>query len=128
MELPDYPPKVDIKTEIYETLPETTKILTCWDTFDAPKAARDVVAELSAALQQKDYQAVRGLFAVQSSHWKDTLALTAHLRSFKGRDTIASALSELHDLRKVQNFQFDEVKIVTATDDLVRFALFHYRS
>ncbi|EFQ31574.1 hypothetical protein CGRA01v4_01474 [Colletotrichum graminicola] len=118
MELPDYPPKVDIKTQIYEQPPVTANALSSWDDLDVDEIAHSVVTELSAALQQKRHRDVENVFATSSAHWKDTLALTAHLRTFKGRQTIASALLELHDQRKVGHLQFHSGQVVTATEDL----------
>ncbi|GKT44733.1 uncharacterized protein ColSpa_04914 [Colletotrichum spaethianum] len=120
MEFPDYPPKVDIKAQIYEALPVTATALSSWDDFDANNVSGNVVKGLSAALQRKHYQEVESFFAVPSAHWRDTLALTAHLRTFKGRERIASALLELHNERKVGAFQFHSGQVVTATEDLLQ--------
>ncbi|GKT56690.1 flavin-containing monooxygenase [Colletotrichum tofieldiae] len=119
MELPDYPPKVDIKTQIYDTLPVTATALSNWEDFDPNETSRSVVAGLSAALQQRHHPDVESFFAVPSAHWKDTLALTAHLRTFKGGNRIATALLELHNQRKVGEFQFHSGQVLTATEDLV---------
>ncbi|KZL72461.1 flavin-containing monooxygenase [Colletotrichum tofieldiae] len=118
MELPDYPPKVDIKTQIYDTLPVTATALSNWEDFDPNETSRSVVAGLSAALQQRHHPDVESFFAVPSAHWKDTLALTAHLRTFKGGNRIATALLELHNQRKVGEFQFHSGQVLTATEDL----------
>ncbi|KAK2055329.1 FAD/NAD(P)-binding domain-containing protein [Colletotrichum caudatum] len=118
MELPDYPPRVDIETQIYEQPPATVAALSNWDDLDANEVARGVVAELSAALQQRRHRDVEGLFAAPSAHWRDTLALTAHLRTFKGGKAIASALLELRDQRDIGALQFDGGQTTTATKDL----------
>ncbi|KAK2033570.1 FAD/NAD(P)-binding domain-containing protein [Colletotrichum zoysiae] len=118
MELPDYPPKVDIKTQIYEQPPATVAALSNWDDLDANEVSRSVVAELSAALQQRRHRDVETLFATPSAHWKDTLALTAHLRTFKGRKAIASALLELHDQRNIGALHCDGGQVTAATKDL----------
>ncbi|OHE93551.1 hypothetical protein CORC01_11148 [Colletotrichum orchidophilum] len=118
MELPDNPPKVDIRTQIYETLRNTAELLDDWDAINANEAASGVVLGLSKALQQRHHHAVEGFFARHSSHWKDTLALTAHLRSFKSKGVIASALLELHILRKAQSFQLEQAQVMEATDEL----------
>ncbi|KAK1948931.1 FAD/NAD(P)-binding domain-containing protein [Colletotrichum sublineola] len=118
MELPDYPPKVDIKTQIYEPLPTTATALSSWDDLDVNEIARSVVADLSAALQKRSHHDVESLFATPSAHWRDTLALTAHLRTFKGRQSIASALLELHEQRNVGALESHGGQVSTATEDL----------
>ncbi|KAK1975732.1 hypothetical protein LZ30DRAFT_604969 [Colletotrichum cereale] len=118
MELPDYPPKVDIKTQIYAELPVTATALSSWDDLDANEVSRSVVAELSAAIQQGRHRDVESLFAAPSAYWKDTMALTAHLRTFKGRQSIASALLELHSERKVGALEFHGGQVSTVSESL----------
>lgn len=119
MELPDNPPKVDIRKDIYETLPNTAELLDTWDTINADKIANDVVSGLSKALQQRQHHAIEALFAEPSCHWKDTLSFTAHIRTFNGKGVIASALLELFALREAQGFQFQKAQVLSATSELV---------
>ncbi|KAK1996531.1 FAD/NAD(P)-binding domain-containing protein [Colletotrichum falcatum] len=118
MEFPDYPPKVDIQTQIYSQLPATAAALPNWDDVDAAEVSRGVVADLCAALQQRRHRDVENLFASPSAHWKDTLALTAHLRTFNGGQTIASALVELHGQRRVGALRLRDAQAVSLTEDL----------
>lgn len=119
MELPDNPPKVDIRKEVYETLPNTAELLDNWDTVNADKIANDVGSGLSNTLQQGQHHAIEAFFAEPSCHWKDTLSFTAHIRTFIGRGVIASALLELFALRKAQSFQFEKAQVLSATSELV---------
>ncbi|KAK1622575.1 hypothetical protein BDP81DRAFT_333860 [Colletotrichum phormii] len=118
MELPDNPPRVNIRKEIYETLPNTAELLDDWDTINACDISSGVVSGLSKALQQGQHHAVEAFFAEPSSHWKDTLSFTAHIRTFNGRGVIASALLELFTLRKAQGFQFEKAQVLSATREL----------
>ncbi|KXH33811.1 hypothetical protein CSIM01_12064 [Colletotrichum simmondsii] len=118
MELPENPPKVDIRKDIYETLPNTAALVDNWDTINAEEIANDVVLGLSKALQQREHHAIEALFAEPSCHWKDTLSFTAHIRTFNGKGVIASALLELFALREAQGFQFQKAQVLSATSEL----------
>lgn len=123
MEFPEYPPKVDIPTQIYEPIPEDLSFCS-WESVPAIEVASRVVSQLSEALRDERQQTIAGLFTNKAtdgraSHWKDTLALTAHLRSFKGNRTIAAALVELGRARGVESLEFDAAQVVTATGTLV---------
>ncbi|KAK1712102.1 hypothetical protein BDP67DRAFT_566490 [Colletotrichum lupini] len=118
MELPDNPPKVDIRRDIYETLPNTAELINNWDMIKAEEIANDVVSCLSKALQQHQHHAIEALFAEPSCHWKDTLSFTAHIRTFNGKGAIASALLELFALREAQGFQFQKAQVLSATSEL----------
>ncbi|OLN87313.1 putative indole-3-pyruvate monooxygenase YUCCA9 [Colletotrichum chlorophyti] len=117
MDLPDFPPKVDIQTQIYDALPQTAALCD-WDSLDATQTAGDVVAQFAEAVQHGQYQALENMFADTSSYWKDTLSLTAHIRTFKGSATIAAALIELQGERKAHGFRFNGGLVMTATEDL----------
>lgn len=119
MELPEYPPKVDIKTQIYEPLPKTAKALSSWETLDASEIGRNLVAGLSTALRHGNRLDVETFFAIPSAHWRDTLALTAHLRTFSGRERISSTLLELCIQRGAGGFEFHGGQVVAANEDLV---------
>ncbi|OBR06352.1 Flavin-containing monooxygenase [Colletotrichum higginsianum IMI 349063] len=118
MELPEYPPKVDIKTQIYEPLPKTAKALSSWETLDASEIGINLLAGLSTALQHGNRLDVETFFAIPSAHWRDTLALTAHLRTFSGRERISSALLELCIQRGAGGFEFHGGQVVAANEDL----------
>ncbi|KAF6829908.1 flavin-containing monooxygenase [Colletotrichum musicola] len=122
MEFPDYPPKADIPTQIYEPLPEDLSSCS-WESVPAAEVASRIVSQVSEALREGRQQAVAGLFTSKAtdgraSHWKDTLALTAHLRSFKGNRTIAAALVDLCRARGVEALAFDAAQVITATETL----------
>ncbi|KAF9878859.1 flavin-containing monooxygenase [Colletotrichum karsti] len=119
---PEYPPKVDIPTQIYEPLPDTSSLCN-WDNVDATQVGSEVVSDLSEGLTKGSHQSVARLFADNAaeggfSHWKDTLALTAHLRSFKGSKAIASALVELSQLRGIGGLEFQFAQVIKANESL----------
>lgn len=89
---------------------------------EATKQAQAVVDALNAAVAADDAKALEGLFFSGSKvYWKDSLALTAHLRTFTDADVISSALLETAKLRAVSEFKVEGVaKFLPATPVLVR--------
>ncbi|KAL0941338.1 flavin-containing monooxygenase [Colletotrichum truncatum] len=121
-DFPDYPPTADIKAQIYETLPDGFPHCN-WESVDATEVASKVVSVLSEELLNRNLLSVATLFADnasegRSSYWKDTLSLTAHMRTFKGNKAIAAALTELCQLREVGPLQFGAAQVVKASDGL----------
>ncbi|KAF9641523.1 putative flavin-containing monooxygenase protein [Lasiodiplodia theobromae] len=84
---------------------------------EATKQAQAVVDALNAAVAADDAKALEGLFFSGSKvYWKDSLALTAHLRTFTDADVISSALLETAKLRAVSEFKVEGVaKFLPAT-------------
>lgn len=119
-EYPEFPPKADIRGQIYDVLPNTSS--TDWAGVDASKVGLSVVSELSEVLQTRHQPSVAKLFTgnATGAHWKDTLALTAHLRTFNGSKTVAAALVELSHLRRITAVEFGAAQVVKANEELVR--------
>ncbi|KAF4886350.1 putative indole-3-pyruvate monooxygenase YUCCA3 [Colletotrichum fructicola] len=118
VEYPEFPPKVDIRGQIYDVLPNTSS--TDWADVDASKVGLSVVTELSEGLQRRHQPSVAKLFTGNTTgvHWKDTLALTAHLRTFNGGKTVAAALVELSHLRRITAVEFGAAQVVKANEEL----------
>jgi hypothetical protein len=91
MELPDFPPKVDLANEVYQPLPKLT-VAVNWDTIDAADTAERMLRGLSTALENNGL-GLEHHFRTDGSYWRDTLAITSHLRTFKNPGVIAIALS-----------------------------------
>lgn len=68
---------------------------------EATQIASGLLDKLSAALTADDTRAVENCFLDSRSYWKDQLALTYHLRTFKGAGMIAEALVETKRLRGI---------------------------
>ncbi|KAJ0335740.1 hypothetical protein COL922a_008812 [Colletotrichum nupharicola] len=117
-EYPECPPKVDIRGQIYDVLPNTSS--TDWANVDASKVGLSVVSELSEGLQRRHQPSVAKLFTgnATGAHWKDTLALTAHLRTFNGGKTVAAALLELSHMRRMTAVEFGAAQVVKANEEL----------
>ncbi|TDZ67839.1 hypothetical protein CTRI78_v002615 [Colletotrichum trifolii] len=122
MTFPECPPRADVKEQVYAPLPKGFPHCD-WTNVQASMVGLNAVREVSEALQKRSHQGLARLFSGDvigetTSYWRDTLALTAHLRTFKGNRTIASALLELHELRQVSTLQFAHAQVLAASDDL----------
>lgn len=91
---------------------------------EATKQVQTVVDALNAAVAADDAQALESLFFSGSKvYWKDSLALTAHLRTFVDANVISSALLETAKLRDVSEFKVEgAAKFLPATPVLVRYS------
>lgn len=114
MELPDFPPRADLLNDIYQSLPKVTAAVD-WDALDAESTAVRVVEEFATALSNADKHGMAELFVNDRSYWRDTVAITAHLRTFKSPHTIASVLTELNRQRHIS-----EVSIIPGTAQIVK--------
>ncbi|KAF4629510.1 hypothetical protein G7Y89_g8635 [Cudoniella acicularis] len=119
MELTDFPPKFDLLTEIYQPLPKLTAIVD-WDALDASTTAEQVVKGFSTALESADKNAFADIFLAHQSYWRDTLAITSHLRTFKDCDVIAPVLTELNRERRINGIAIipGSAQIVVASETL----------
>ncbi|CZR63123.1 related to flavoprotein involved in K+ transport [Phialocephala subalpina] len=119
MELPDFPPKADLLTEIYQPLPKLTATVD-WDALDASTTAEQVVRGFSTALEGADKNALADHFLADQSYWRDTLAITSHLRTFKGRDVIELVLTEQNRQRRIHGIAITpgSAQIVAASESL----------
>jgi hypothetical protein len=120
MELPDFPPKVDIQSKIYHPLPRLTASID-WNALDALATAEQVLREFSTALESAEKRALAGIFLSDQTYWRDTAAMTFHLRTFKGREVIVPALIELNSQRRVSEINITprSAKTVVASETLV---------
>lgn len=109
MEFPDEPPRVDPRQEIYKPLPKTFDVLD-WTVVDAQAVASAVFERLSAVITGEDVNVaqVEELFHADTCHWRDTLALTAHLRTFTGSSVIAKTLVHLAEARGAEGFALSQ--------------------
>lgn len=67
----------------------------------ATKQANIVLSRFNAALANNDAAELESCFYADQAFWKDQLALTYHLRTFKTPSVIAGGLLETEKLRNV---------------------------
>jgi hypothetical protein len=105
MGFPDVPPQVDPRRDIYKPLPATAHLID-WKTVDASAISTQVLHDLSEAVGRNKFvvAALEGLFRKENAFWRDTLSLTAHIRTFSGSSIIAKMLQQLGDARGVTGF------------------------
>jgi hypothetical protein len=100
----EYPPRADLRREIYQPLPKVAP-----GTIDPASITGDVatdvvkaaVAALNAALLSKDAEKLADCFSEEQAFWRDNLALTAHLRTFRHNRVISEALLLMDSLRTI---------------------------
>ncbi|KAL8366311.1 hypothetical protein RB595_004873 [Gaeumannomyces hyphopodioides] len=108
-----YPPVVDLRTMMAKRpLPAVAP-----GTVDASsltgkepaRLARGVLDKLNASLTAGDAAGVKDCFNASQAYWKDSIALTWHLRTFATPSTIAASLLETSRLRGLSRdgFQVD---------------------
>ncbi|KAK4864839.1 hypothetical protein LT330_001462 [Penicillium expansum] len=66
------------------------------------KQAQAVLDKLNTALARNDPEALEDCFWKDRAYWKDQLALTYHLRTFKTPDIISASLLETNKLRAIK--------------------------
>ncbi|KAL3496535.1 monooxygenase [Aspergillus germanicus] len=90
---------------------------------EATIQARDVLAKLNTALAAGDANALQDCFYTEQSYWKDQLALTWHLRTFRGAGTIAAGLVEMARLRGVEGegFEIDGAAVFLPATPVLQF-------
>ncbi|KAH7631217.1 hypothetical protein B0T09DRAFT_339383 [Sordaria sp. MPI-SDFR-AT-0083] len=69
---------------------------------EATEKALAVVDALNAALVAEDAKSLESLFFPGVVYWKDTLALTYHLRTFSGAAVVAASILETRKLRGIE--------------------------
>lgn len=74
---------------------------------EAVKQSLVILDKLNAALAADDAGAVEACFYDTHAWWKDSLALTYHLRTFNTPRTVSKALLETGKLRGLGKFQLD---------------------
>ncbi|KAJ5297482.1 hypothetical protein N7508_007731 [Penicillium antarcticum] len=66
------------------------------------KQAQLVLDRLNAAVAGNDAEAIESCFVADNAYWKDQLALTYHLRTFRTPGVIAASLLETNRLRAIK--------------------------
>ncbi|KAM0272571.1 hypothetical protein ACHAQH_008657 [Verticillium albo-atrum] len=121
MPFPEYPPRVDLRRDVYQKLPKTSALIN-WDALDPLAIALPVIENLASALCDPDAQRhnAANLFRAQQCYWRDTLALTAHLRTFSGSIAIVTTLIELSQARRIESLDVmpDSAQVVSTVADL----------
>jgi hypothetical protein len=100
--LRDFPLRANIAKEIYSPLPIVPAHLVEGAASAAATVAGGVIAEFSNALAGCDAAALRDLFFREQSYWRDSLAMTYHLRTFRDDNVIVHALLELNSKRRIR--------------------------
>ncbi|KAJ5779330.1 hypothetical protein N7457_007050 [Penicillium paradoxum] len=92
-------------------------------TGDEPnKQARTALNNLNAAIAHNDVEALANCFLEHQAYWKDQLALTYHLRTFKTCGVIASSLLETNKLRTIKgNIEIDGEAIFSPATPVLQF-------
>ncbi|KLU88052.1 hypothetical protein MAPG_07039, partial [Magnaporthiopsis poae ATCC 64411] len=112
-EVAAYPPAVDLRTMMAKrplpaVAPGTVDASSL--TGEEPaRLARRVLDKLNASLAAGDAAGVEECFNASQAYWKDSVALTWHLRTFGTPSTIAASLLETSRLRGLsrEGFQVD---------------------
>jgi hypothetical protein len=68
----------------------------------ATKQAQSVLSTFNSALAANDCDLLASCFFEGQAYWKDQLALTYHLRTFKSAGVIAASLLETKALRNIK--------------------------
>jgi hypothetical protein len=108
----EFPPRVDLlEMMAQQPIPQLAPGMIDPDSMagDAPtKQAQVVLDSLNAALAANDARALEKCFLEEQGYWKDQLALTYHLRTFKSPAIIAASLLETNKLRVIkEGFKVD---------------------
>lgn len=102
----EYLPQVDLR-EMFEKQPLPIIAPGTVDSAsmvgdEATEKALAVVDALNAALVAEDAKSLESLFFPGVVYWKDTLALTYHLRTFSGAAVVAASILETRKLRGIE--------------------------
>ncbi|KAI0473870.1 FAD/NAD(P)-binding domain-containing protein [Xylariaceae sp. FL0804] len=117
-----YPRKADLLSELYLPLPTVDAPVTDpagLTTEDARRHAQDFLGIINEAVASNDAGKLSECFFSEQAFWRDQLALTSHVRTFKSPATIASAFLETAKLRELAGiFEFGHARYVSATPSL----------
>ncbi|KAK0665625.1 hypothetical protein QBC41DRAFT_367472 [Cercophora samala] len=72
--------------------------------LEAKKIAHDVLLTFNTALMNSDLDALSNCFCTEQAFWRDSLALTWHLRTFSTPAVVAENLLETSKLRGLRSF------------------------
>lgn len=102
----EFPPRVDLlKLMTQDPLPLLAPGMIDPGSMagDEPtKQAQVVLDNLNSALARNDVEALKDCFWKDQAYWKDQLALTYHLRTFKTTGTISASLLDTNKLRVIK--------------------------
>jgi hypothetical protein len=117
--LKNFPRKADIPRDIYRPMPINTKGFPVRDETDNECATR-ILGDFSSSLEGRDAAILKRHFFEQA-YWRDCVAMTYHLRTFKDATGIASELVELNSKRKIRDMivTLDSPKWVSESQALV---------
>ena len=87
------------------------------------KVAVAVLKTFNAALAADDAEALEKCFFAEQAYWKDSLALTYHMRTFAGPGVVAASLLKTKTLRDVADgFKIvGKARFMPATPVIVRY-------
>lgn len=101
----EYPPKADLRKDVYRPLPKVAPgtIDPAAMTGDSPAThAQAALAAFNTALASNDAEKLADCFYPEQAFWRDIVALTSHLRTLMQPNVIAAALLRLKSLRGVE--------------------------
>ncbi|KAK9855342.1 hypothetical protein MYU51_002791 [Penicillium brevicompactum] len=102
----EFPPRADLlEMMAQQPLPQLAPELidpTSMTGDEPTRQAQIVLDGLNAALAANDAGSLKSCFLGDEAYWKDQLALTYHLRTFKTSDIIATSLLETSSLRAIK--------------------------
>jgi hypothetical protein len=102
----EFPPRVDLLEMLaQQPLPQLAPDMidpACMAGDEPAKQAQTILDGLNAALAANDTRALEDCFVEGQSYWKDQLALTYHLRTFKTPGVIAASLLETNKMRAIK--------------------------
>ncbi|KAJ4312693.1 hypothetical protein N0V84_009799 [Fusarium piperis] len=119
----EYPPVADLRTLVAErpipVLPPDIVHLISFTNDEARKQTLGILDSLNAALAANNLDAIQQCFLSEQAYWKDTLALTYHLRTFFTPRVIAANLLETRRLRGINGrLELDAAVFTPATPTL----------
>ncbi|RSM07187.1 hypothetical protein CDV31_008740 [Fusarium ambrosium] len=122
----EYPPAADLRTitaeRLIPVLPPDTLALISLKEDETRKQALGVLDSLNAALAANDADALERCFFSEQAYWKDTLALTYHLRTFFTPRIIAANLLETRRLRGINGrLELDAAVFTPAAPTLLTY-------
>ena len=94
----EYPPKADLRNDVSKPLPTINAgtVDPASMTGDATTACvKAVLATFNAAIASNDVEKLASCFYSEQAYWRDTVALTSHLRTFETPRVVAAALLKM---------------------------------
>jgi hypothetical protein len=101
--------------------PGITSALTDNEMF---KAANVAVDTFNSAVFKRDLKELARCFYADQSYWRDMVALTSHIRTFRSPSVIAESFLETKAMRDCEKLEFVTAKFVSISPTLVSIILF----